>query len=328
MKQFPENPKPIEENMKKITFGKFGPADVLQMAEVEIPALNATAILIKVKAVSINPLDWKIFRGEMKIMSGSKFPMGLGIDFSGVVEKTGAEIIHYKKGDEVFGLLDVFKGGALAEYILVNESQVTLKPSKVSFEQAAALPVAGASALQIINNLAPVKSDTEILINGATGGIGMFAIQLAKRKGANITAVTNEKGIDLAKEWGATQVLDYRKQNVLTLANRFDVFIDLSGKLPFYKAKSLLTSKGTYVSTLPGPREIIGSFLNNLFFRKKYKILFLKPTSDHLHELAKLAGDGMSIVIDKTYPMEAFSKAYDQTSRGGVLGKVVFRIPF
>lgn len=312
--------------MKKIIYTQYGSHEVLQMTEEEIPAISAGKLLIKVKAVSINPLDWKIFNGQMKLMTGSKFPKGVGIDFSGVVEEAGSEINRFKKGDEVFGLLDVFNGGALAEYILVNENQLALKPRFISFEQASALPVTGSSALQIFEKLAPLKKDTEVLINGATGGIGMFATQLAKRKGASVTAVTNARGIQFAEEWGADQVLDYRQKNIFKLNKKFDVVIDLTGKLTFDKAKILLKKSGTYVSTLPGPKQIIGAFFNNLFFSNKYKILFLKPTAVDLNELATLASNGLSIVIDKVYSMEAFSEAYSETSKGGVLGKVVFKI--
>src|SRR4051812_26145345 len=161
--------------MKKIIYSKFGGPEVLQIAEAPIPAVQETTVLIKVKSVSINPLDWKIRNGEMKLMSGSKFPKGIGIDFSGVVEEAGTAITQYKKGDEVFGILDVFKGEALSEYIIAAEKEIALKPRNISFEQAAAMAVVGSAALQIFNTLVNLKIGTEILINGASGGIGMFA---------------------------------------------------------------------------------------------------------------------------------------------------------
>jgi NADPH:quinone reductase-like Zn-dependent oxidoreductase len=179
--------------MKKVIYNQYGNADVLQLIETPVPAIPENGILVKIKAVSINPLDWKIFKGEEKMMSGSKFPKGIGIDFSGIIEKTGSNISSFKKGDEVFGLLDAFKGDALAEYIVVREKDIAIKPKNISFEQAAASPVVGLSALQILNKLSSIKSGTRLLINGATGGIGMFLTQLAKKRGAIVTAVTSSK---------------------------------------------------------------------------------------------------------------------------------------
>jgi NADPH:quinone reductase-like Zn-dependent oxidoreductase len=201
--------------MKKIIYSKFGGPEVLEIAEVPIPAVQATTILIKVKAVSINPLDWKIRNGEMKLMSGSKFPKGIGIDFSGIVEETGTAATKYNKGDEVFGILDVFKGDALSEYITVQEKDIAIKPQNISFEQAAAMPVVGSAALQIFNTLVSLKKGAEILINGASGGIGMFATQIAKMNGALVTTVVGDSGIQAVKDWGADFVVNYQNEDVL-----------------------------------------------------------------------------------------------------------------
>ncbi|WP_233207987.1 NAD(P)-dependent alcohol dehydrogenase [Siphonobacter sp. BAB-5405] len=166
--------------MKKVIYNQFGDERVLELAEQAVPAIQNDQLLIRVKAVSINPLDWKVYGGEMKLMSGSRFPKSLGIDFSGMVEQAGSQVTRFKEGDAVMGLLDAFKGGALAEYVVVTEKDITRKPALVSFEQAAALPVTGLSALQIMDQLAAVRPKQEVLINGASGGIGVFAVQIAK----------------------------------------------------------------------------------------------------------------------------------------------------
>jgi len=160
--------------MKKIIYSKFGGAEVLELANVSVPSVEEKNVLIKVKAVSVNPLDWKIRNGEMKLMSGSKFPRGIGIDFSGIVKTAGNAVTKYKAGDEVFGILDVFKGEALAEYIIASEKEIAIKPSNISFDQAAAMAVVGSAALQIFDTLVKLKKGTEVLINGASGGIGML----------------------------------------------------------------------------------------------------------------------------------------------------------
>jgi NADPH:quinone reductase-like Zn-dependent oxidoreductase len=309
--------------MKKIIYSKFGDAEVLQMADVEIPAVQETTLLIKVKAVSINPLDWKIRNGEMKLMSGSKFPRGIGIDFSGVVEEVGKAITQYKKGDEVFGILDVFKGEALSEYIIATEKEITLKPKNISFEQAAAMPVVGSAALQIFDTLISLKKGTEVLINGASGGIGMFATQIAKMKGATVTTVVSGDSIQAVKDWGADFVVNYQNEEVLKSNKQYDVVIDLSGKMPFSSAKQIMKPISVYIHTAPGPKEILSSFFINLFSAKKYKLLLLKPSLAYLEALAVYAEKEIAIVLSKVYPFNSFKEAYTEVPKGHLIGKAV-----
>jgi NADPH:quinone reductase-like Zn-dependent oxidoreductase len=309
--------------MKKLIYSKFGGPEVLQIAAAPIPAVQETTVLIKVKAVSINPLDWKIRNGEMKLMSGSKFPKGLGIDFSGIVEETGTTVNKYKKGDEVFGILDVFKGEALAEYITVEEKDIAIKPQNISFEQAAAMPVVGSAALQIFKTLVSLKKGTEILINGASGGIGMFATQIAKKKGAIVSTVVSASGIQAVTDWGADFVVNYQNEDVLKGDKQYDVVIDLSGKMPFSKAKQIMKHSSVYIHTAPGPKEIISSFFINLFSRKKYKLLMLKPSPDYLAELTGYVEGGIKIVVSKVYPFHSFKRAYTEVPNGKFIGKAV-----
>ena len=200
--------------MKKVSYDQYGGVDVLKLVEVPMPTIDETTLLIKVKAASINPLDWKIRDGDMKLISGFSFPKSVGIDFAGVVQEVGSAIKAYKKGDEVMGIADIFKGGALADYVVVKEETITRKPASLSFEQAAALPVVGASAIQIFDKLAPLQPGMEVLINGATGGIGLIALQIAKRSGARVTSVVSTKGVDLARQLGSDVVINYEQQDV------------------------------------------------------------------------------------------------------------------
>jgi NADPH:quinone reductase-like Zn-dependent oxidoreductase len=310
--------------MKKVIYRQYGGVDVLEMVEESIPAVTATAVLVKVKSVSINPIDWKIRAGEMKMMSGSKFPKGVGIDFSGVVEAVGGAVSKYKKGDAVFGSVDQFKGGALAEYVLVGEGAIAIKPAGISFEQAAALPVVGFAALQIFDRLVSVQEGTEVLINGAGGGIGMFAIQIAKKRGAVVTAVVGERGMALAEKWGSDRVIDYRKVNILDDNRRYDAVIDLTDKLPFKKARTIMKRISVYVNTVPGPKQIIGSFLHNLLSKRKYRVLLSKASSYYLDILVRRVNGGMDVAVGKSYPADAFKQAYTDMPKGGVVGKAVF----
>lgn len=295
----------------------------MQITDVAIPAFNKAQLLIKVKAVSINPLDWKIRNGEMILMAGKKFPRGIGIDFSGIVEEAGTATTLYKKGDEVFGMLDVFKGAALSEYIVTNEKDIVIKPNNISFEKAAAMPVVGSAAIQIFETLVALKNGTEVLINGASGGIGMFAVQIAKMKGAMVTATTSDTGIEAVKEWGADLVVNYRNEDVLKSNKLYDVVIDLSGKVSYNKAKTIMKPESVYVHTAPGPREIVSSFFINLFTSRKYKVLMLKPSTAYLETLAEYAERGMQILISKVYSFDQFKEAFNENAERGSAGKSV-----
>jgi NADPH:quinone reductase-like Zn-dependent oxidoreductase len=259
----------------------------------------------------------------MKLVAGSTFPKGVGIDFAGVVEEAGATVSGFRPGDDVFGLVDLFKGGALAEYVSVPAASLVLKPAKLSFAQAAALPVVGSAALQVFDQLVAVGPGTEILINGASGGIGMVATQLARQREAVITAVVGAAGVTRARQWGSDIVLNYQEHDIWRDGRRYDVVLDLSGKLSFAAARPLLQPTGAYVNTVPGPREILGSFLHNFVSRQKYRVLLLKPTPVYLHELAALATRGLDVVVSRTYPMADFQRAYAEVAQGGVIGKAV-----
>lgn len=313
--------------MKKIVYDQYGSVDVLHSVEVNKPISDKQQILIKVKAVSINPIDWKILMGEVKLISGKKFPKSVGCDFSGTIESIGPDIQKFKVGDDVFGVINPFKEGVLGEYILVNEKEIAKKPADLSFEQAAAIPTVGQSALQMLTkNINSIKGK-EILINGASAGVGMFAIQIAKNHGAIVTAVSSAKGHHLLKKWGSDYVIDYNKEEVTNLKKQFDVIIELSAKLPFSKAKKLMKPESTYITVTPSLWNFVHSFSNNIVSGKKYKILLMKSDTENLNRLANDALKGIDIHISKTYPMSDYKEAYKTIIKEGALGKVVFNIP-
>ena len=171
--------------MKAIAYQKFGNTDVLQTVEVSKPSVQSNQVLVKVKAVSINPMDWKIRKGEMKLMSGSKFPKHTGVDFAGIIEETGSAVTNFKKGDEVFGVVkNMMKEGALAEYVAVPSLLIWKKPSLISFAQAASIPVVGFGAATVFKKMGNITAQTKILVNGATGGFGMSELRPATRTAA------------------------------------------------------------------------------------------------------------------------------------------------
>jgi len=313
--------------MKKIIYNQYGSVDVLHSVEVNKPIPDTQQILVKVKAVSINPIDWKILMGEVKLMSGKKFPKSIGCDFSGTIESTGMGVQKFKAGDDVFGVTNPFKEGVLGEYILVNEKEIAKKPAELSFEQAAAIPTVGQSALQMLTkNLNNIKGK-EILINGASAGVGMLAIQIAKSHGAIVTAVSSAKGYHLLKKWGSDYVIDYNKEKLTDLKKQFDVIIELSAKLSFSQAKKLMKPKSTYFTVTPSLWNFLHSFLNNMVSKKKYEVLLMKSDTESLNRLANYTLKDFDIHISKTYSMSDYKEAYKTIIKEGALGKVVFNVP-
>jgi NADPH:quinone reductase-like Zn-dependent oxidoreductase len=310
--------------MKIIIYDQYGSVDVLHSVEVNKPVPDTQQILVKVKAVSINPIDWKVLMGEVKLMSGKKFPKSIGCDFSGTIESTGTGIQKFKAGDDVFGVTNPFKEGALGEYILVNEKEIAKKPADLPFEQAAAIPTVGQTASQMLTNNIKGK---EILINGASAGVGMFAIQIAKSQGAIVTAVSSAKGHDLLKKWGSDYVIDYNKEKVTDLKKKFDVIIELSAKLPFSQAKKLMKPDSTYFTVTPSLWNFAHSFFNNIVSKKKHEVILMKSDTESLNRLANYTLNGFDIHISKTYPMSDYKEAYKTIIKEGALGKVVFNIP-
>lgn len=264
--------------MKKVIYNKYGSIDDLQIIESEIPTINSDEILIKVKAVALNPLDWKKLEGQLKIVTGKKFPKGIAFDFSGVVEKAGSNETNYKIGDAVFGTLDAMKGEALAEYIVVKKESIYHMPKNISFETASAILTGATTAIYLLNK-SKVKEGDEILINGASGGVGTTALQLAKLKGLKITAVASGEGLQYIKKWNPDSIIDYKKDKVTDKPKKYNAIYELAGNLPFSNAKHLLKPNGIYVSTLPNPIDMLKAFFNNLFLSKKillFKLLQLK----------------------------------------------------
>ncbi len=313
--------------MKAIVYENFGTTDVLQIVEEPKPTIKANQVLVKVKAFSINPMDWKIRKGEMKLMSGSKFPKHTGADFAGTVEEIGSSVIGIKKGDEVFGVVkNMMKEGASAEYIAVTSSLVWIKPSNISFPQAASIPVVGTAAVTALQKMGNINSTTTILVNGATGGFGMFLLQFLKQKGANVTAITSSKGIEFAKKWGANMVIDYTKTNVLSQKTTYDIVIDLSGKMGYKNAKQIMNSKGLFLNPTPKPIEIPTSLLKKLFIAKKHIVILSSPSTKYTAVLISSVKKGLQIEVNKVFPFTQFKEAYQYAEKGGVIGKVVVEI--
>jgi len=311
--------------MKAIAYQKFGNTDVLQTVEEPKPVTQPGQVLVKVKAVSINPMDWKIRKGEMKLMSGSKFPKHTGVDFAGSIEDAGTS--GFEKGDEVFGVVkNTMKDGALSAYVAVPSTSLWKKPAGINFAQAASIPIAGAAAVTALEKMGRINANTQILINGATGGFGMFLLQLLKKKGANVTAVTSTAAVASAKNWGAHSVIDYSKENVLAGTKTYDIVVDLSGKMGYEKAKQIMKRKSLFLNPTPKPIEIPASFFRNLFTGKKHVVILSQPSSKNIDILLNAINSGLQIEVNKVFPFTQYLAAYRFAESGGVTGKVAIEL--
>ncbi|WP_194139590.1 NADP-dependent oxidoreductase [Flavobacterium hungaricum] len=313
--------------MKAIVYSNFGNTDVLQTAEQTKPLIEPNEVLVKIKAFSINPMDWKIRKGEMKLMSGSKFPKHTGADFAGIIEAIGSSVSNFKIGDEVFGVVkNIMKEGASSEYTAVPSSLVWKKPKNISFAQAASIPIAGTAAVTAIAKMGKINSKTSILVNGATGGFGMFLLQLLKQYGANVTAVTSTKSIEYAKKWGANTVIDYTKENILLQRTAYDIIIDLSGRLGYKNAKKIMKPKSIFLNPTPQPIEIPFSILKNFFTSKKHIVVLSSPGTSHTTILLDAVNNGLDIEISKVFPFAQYKEAYQYAEKGGYIGKTTIEI--
>lgn len=313
--------------MKAIAYSNFGNTGVLQTVEQPKPTILPGQVLVKVKAFSINPMDWKIRKGEMKLMSGSKFPKNTGADFAGIIEQLGTSVTGFEIGDEVFGVVkNMMKEGASSEYVAVPSSLVWKKPEGIAYAQAASIPVVGTAALTAIAKMGKIDSQTTILVNGAAGGFGMFLLQLLRQHGANVTAVTSTRGLEYAKKWGADRVIDYGKENILLQKTAYDIVIDLSGKMGYKNARTIMEPKSIFLDPTPKPVDIPLSLLRNLYTGKKHIVVLSSPGTAYTNTLLHAVERGLDIEVNKVFPFGQYREAYQYAEQGSHIGKVAIEI--
>lgn len=247
--------------MKKVQYLRYGGPEELRLDEVVPPEPGRGQIRVQVRAASVNPMDWKIRRGEMKMFSGSRFPRGLGHDFAGVVETVGPEVEQFKAGDEVFGVMPISQAGAFAEYVVADEKHVWRKSPSVSFEHAAALTVVAITAWNGLVTKANLMAGQSVFVAGCLGGVGRSAVQIAHDRGANVVGSCSASGREAALSLGLTEVIDYRAFDVASYRRRFDVVFDTAGALSLRRCGTLLKSGGMSLHIVPNFAKIIGCTL-------------------------------------------------------------------
>ncbi len=312
--------------MKAMVIREYGSADVLQYEEVEAPKIKPDELLVKVHAAGVNPVDWKIRKGMLKIITGNKFPMILGFDLAGVVLEIGSQVTNFKVGDEIYASLGV-PGGAYAELAAVPQKVAATKANNISFEEAAALPVAALTALQSLRDKANIQQKQTVLINGASGGVGIFAVQIAKALGAEVTGVCSGKNIDFVKSLGADYLIDYKQQDFTQNQVQYDIIFDAVGKQTFDNCKQVLKPNGVYVTTLPNLQNIVAIALTTLFGSQKAKFILAQSNTADLLYLNELIETGkMRVVIDCTYPLKELTAAHIYSESERAKGKIAIHV--
>lgn len=326
--------------MKASVYHRYGSPDVLHIEDVAKPIPKDNEVLIKVHAVSVNDWDWGLLRGvpfANRTMSGLLKPKKiqiLGCDIAGMVEEVGEKVKQFKIGDEVFGDISSHGFGGFAEYVCSNENSLMLKPSSMTFEQAAALPQAGVLALDGLVK-GKIEQDNnkvvqKVLINGASGGTGSFAVQIAKSFGAEVTGVCRTNKLEFVRSIGADHVIDFTKENFTKNGQQYDLILDLMSFHSVFDIKHALSSKGIYVivggATASIMQTVFIGTLISLFSKKKMGLLLLKPNK-YLDYLIELYESGKVIpVIDKCFPLSEAAEAMRYFGEGHKKGKVVIKV--
>lgn len=313
--------------MKAVFINQYGSTQVLQYGDLETPSLKRNQLLVKVYASSVNPVDWKIRSGQLQVLTGYKFPLVLGFDVAGEVVEVGESVTRFQKGDKIYAYLDSVPGGAYAEYAVVSERVACLKPENTSYEEAAAVPLAATTALQALRDLGQILPGHQVLINGASGGVGSFAVQIAKALKAEVTAVCSTQNVELVKSLGAERVIDHTIQNFTKDTSVYDIIFDAVAKQSFSSCKDSLKPNGIYVTTLPDPDSVVQSVITFLIPGKKSKLIVAQSSGQDLAYLKELIEAGkMRSLIERTYPLSELAAAHEQSEQGHVVGKLAIAV--
>ena len=313
--------------MKAVVFDRYGSVEVLQYRELSKPTIKPDQLLVRVSASSINPVDWKIRQGHLQLLSGFNFPRIVGSDISGVVEEIGKEVTKFQPGDEVYTFLNPLTGGACAEYCAVPESAAAIKPQNITHTEAATVPIAGLTALQALRDLGEIQAGKKVLINGASGGVGIFAVQIGKAMDAVVTGVCSAKNRDLVKNLGADFVLDYAEVEFTKQTEKYDIILDAVATKTFPECENVLEKEGVYISTLPSFDNLAPMFLSLFMSGKKAKLIVANANNRDLGILRELIESGkVEPIVDRTYSLAEVAAAHAYSETGRAVGKIAIGI--
>lgn len=312
--------------MRAIEYDEYGDPGVLHLRERAQPEPNPKETLIRVAACSVNPVDWRIRRGEMRYLLPGGFPRVPGFDVAGTVVSAPAAS-HLRPGDRVHALLDHFIGGAYAEFAICGPDVVAKIPDDLSFEDAAAIPLAASTALQSLIQHGDLQRGQHVIVTGASGGVGTFAVQIAKVLGAVVTGVASGKNRELVQSLGADHFIDYQTEKIADVGLPCHLFFDAAGKTSLGDVNSILREDGRFVSTEPDLYGLAMSLVTRVFPGRTYRTMLVKANRRDLEKMTRLYGDGLlRIVRNETFPLEQAADAHRHGEAGHGVGKIVLRV--
>ncbi len=306
--------------MKRVQYYRYGGPEELRIEEVAIPEPGRGQIRVRIRAAAANPMDWKIRRGEMRLMTGRKFPRGLGHDFAGVVEAVGPNVTRFKVGDEVFGATGLKESGTFAEALVTEDKTAFLKPQSLSFEEAAALPIVSATAWNALIDKAKLRPDQSVCLTGCLGGVGRSAVQIARMHGAEVAGSCSASGREEALALGVGEVVDYRAFDIARYRHRFDVVFDTAGVLSLSQCGAMLKRRGMSLHIVPTSAKLIGCLLPS-----RHHLVFGNPTPQCMAGITEAAERGKLVpAIGRIVKLsEAISAVVELETTGLPKGKLV-----
>jgi NADPH:quinone reductase-like Zn-dependent oxidoreductase len=312
--------------MKAVLFDEYGTPDTLYIGDIDKPTIGADEVLVKVKACAVNPKDVFIRRGRFRLFNPG-FPKQTGFDFAGTVAERGVNVHHVQVGDAVFGHLDGFRGGTAAEYVKVNRTKVAHKPESLSIKEAAAVSLVSQTALQALRDEGHIESGMRVCINGASGGVGSMAVQIAAHYDTHITAISSEGNHDFCRDLGADTTVDYRTTDITRSDERFDIFFDVFGNHRYENIRPILTANGTYITTVPGPGIFMRQLWTGLTSSQKAKLVVVESRTSDLNLLSDWFNTGvLRPVIDSVFTLETIAEAHARQQTKHARGKIVVTV--
>jgi NADPH:quinone reductase-like Zn-dependent oxidoreductase len=317
--------------MKAAVIDGYGGSERLVVREVPRPAAGDGQVLVRVRAAGVNPVDWKMRAGRLRFLRRARFPLVLGFDVAGEVEAIGPEVTLFEPGDAVYGYLDNPHGGGYAEYAVGGETALAAKPAALSWEEAAALPLAGLSALQALRDKGALAAGERVLVNGAAGGLGHLAVQIAKALGARVAGVASAANLDFVRQLGAERAIDYRAVDFTAEDATYDIVFDVVANRSLRECEPVLAEDGVYVTTLPGPAFAVQAVLaaaRGLFGEgRRARLVIGRPSGGGLAVLSGLVERGLlRPVVGTVLPLADVRRAHEASETGHGRGKIVLGI--
>lgn len=313
--------------MRAAVFDHYGRTDVVRIAELPRPVPGPGEVLVRVRAAALNPKDIMVIRGKFKAATGRRFPKQLGYDWSGEVVAVGRDCAHVPLGQRRFGMIQSWRAGAIAEFAAVRVDESAAAPDSLPPGDAAALPLASLTALQALRDDAGLRAGQRLLVNGGSGGVGTYAIQIGKLLGAEVTTLSSAANLELCRSLGAESALDYAVDDPWSDAAGYDVIFDVFGNHSFAQARTALTATGTYVQTIPSPRIVADAAVSRFRGGQRARLVVVKSKASDLERIASWVDAGeLRPVIDRSVPLDDVADALAHLGTRRARGKILIEL--